>query len=209
MTDIKTIRVIPFSGKAEDWNRWSKTFMATATAKGHREVLRPTDPDKVADAALNTQVYNDLILSCQDDISFGIVDESISTDFVDGDARLAWKNLQEKVEPSTGAAKVQLKQEFHQLKLTSVDEDPDAWITQLELKRRRLKTLGAVIEDEDLILYILNHLPMEYETVVELCEKDLSREMISLKTVKERVRARFTRLQKVTYPHMSLNQYAL
>lgn len=197
MTDIKAIRVIPFSGKAEDWNRWSKTFMATATAKGHREVLRPTDPDKVADAALNIQVYNDLILSCQDDITFGIVDESISKDFLDGDARLAWKNLQAKFEPSTGAAKVQLKQEFHQLKLTSVDEDPDAWITQLELKRRRLKTLGAVIEDDDLILHILNHLPKEYETVVEMCEEDLSRDKISLKTVKERIRARFTRLQKI------------
>ncbi len=199
MTNIKTIRVIlPFSGKAEDWNRWSKTFLATATAKGHREVIRPTDPTKPADAALNIQVYNDLILSCQDDITFGIVDESISTDFLDGDARLAWKNLQEKFEPSTGAAKVQLKQEFHQLKLTSVDEDPDAWITQLELKRRRLKTLGAVIADDDLILHILNHLPKEYETMVELCEEDLSRGEISLNTVKERIRARFNRLQKLS-----------
>ena len=108
MTDMKAIRIIPFSGKAEDWNRWSKTFLATATAKGHREVLRPTDPTTLADAALNVQVYNDLILSCQDDITFGIVDESISTDFRDGDARLAWKNLQEKFEPSTGVAKVQL-----------------------------------------------------------------------------------------------------
>ena len=197
MTDMKAIRIIPFSGKAEDWNRWSKTFLATATAKGHREVLRPTDPTTLADAALNVQVYNDLILSCQDDITFGIVDESISTDFRDGDARLAWKNLQEKFEPSTGAAKVQLKQEFHQLKLSSVDEDPDAWITQLELKRRRLKTLGAAIDEDDLILHILNHLPKEYETVVELCEEDLSRGNINLNTVKERIRARFTRLQKL------------
>ena len=198
MTDMKAIRIIPFSGKAEDWNRWSKTFLATATAKGHREVLKPTDPNNKAEAALNVQVYNDLILSCQDDITFGIVDESISTDFPDGDARLAWKNLQEKFEPSTGAAKVQLKQEFHQLKLSTVDEDPDAWITQLELKRRRLKTLGAVIAEDDLILHILNHLPKEYETVVELCEEDLSRGNINLNTVKERIRARFTRLQKLT-----------
>ena len=197
MSDIKTIRVIPFSGKAEDWNRWSKTFLATATAKGHREVLKPTDPTKLADPVLNIQVYNDLILSCQEDITFGIVDESISTDFLDGDARLAWKNLQDKFEPSTGAAKVQLKQEFHQLRLNSVEEDPDIWITQLELKRRRLKTLGAVIDEDDLILHILNHLPKEYETVVELCEEDLSRGNINLNTVKERIRARFTRLQKL------------
>ena len=197
MSDIKAIRVIPFSGKTEDWNRWSKTFLATATAKGHREVLKPTDPTKAADQALNVQVYNDLILSCQDDITFGIIDESISTAFPDGDARLAWKNLQEKFEPSTGAAKVQLKQEFHQLKLNSVEDDPDIWITQLELKHCRLKTLGAVIEEDDLILHILNHLPKEYETVVELCEEDLSRGKINLNTVKERIRARFNRLQKL------------
>ncbi len=44
---------------------------------------------------------------------------------------------------------------------------------EMELKRRRLKTLGAVIEDDDLILHILNCLPREYETVVELCQEDL------------------------------------
>ena len=197
MSELKTIRVIPFSGKSEDWNRWSKTFLATATVKGYREVLKPSDPTKKANPELNVQVYNDLILSCQEDITFGIVDESISTDYPDGDARLAWKNLQDKFEPSTGAAKVQLKKEFHMLKLTSTDEDPDIWLTELELKRRRFKTLGSIIEDEDLILHILNYLPKEYETVVELCEDDLSRGKIELSTVKERIRAQYNRLQKV------------
>ena len=193
---IKTIRVIPFSGKEEDWNRWSKTFLATAVAKGYREVLKPTDPTVKADAELNVQVYNDLILSCQEEVSFGIIDESVSTDFPDGDARLAWKNLKARYEPNTGAAKVQLKQEFHQMKLESADEDPDPWLTALELKRRRLKTLGTTMEDDDMILHILNNLPKEYETVVELCEEDLSRGNINLATVKERIRARYNRLQK-------------
>lgn len=80
--------------------------------------------------------------------------------------------------------------------MTSADEDPDTWITSLELKRRRLKTLGTTIEDDDMILHILNNLPREYETVVELCEEDLSRGTVNLQTVKERIRARFTRLQK-------------
>ena len=198
MSEMKSIRIIPFSGKSEDWNRWSKTFLATATAKGYREVLKPSDPAIKADSELNVQVYNDLILSCQEDVTFGIIDESVSTDFPDGDARLAWKNLKDRFEPNTGAAKVQLKQEFHQLKLESADEDPDIWITQLELKRRRLQNLGSTIEDDDLILHILNHLPKEYEMVVELCEDDLSNGKIELSTVKERIRARYNRLQKVT-----------
>jgi len=187
---MRVIRVIPFSGKEEDWNRWSKTFLATATAKGYREVLKPSDPSKLADKDLNILVYNDLILSCQEDIAFGIVDESVSAEFPDGDARLAWKNLLARYEPNTGAMKVQLKQEFHLMKLESADEDPDPWLTSLELKRRRLKTLGTNMEDEDVILHILNNLPKEYETVVELCEEDLSRGNVNLNVVKERIRAR-------------------
>ena len=193
---LKTIRVIPFSGKEEDWNRWSKTFMATATVKGYRDVLAPIDPDTDASLEDNIQAYNDLILSCQEDISFGIIDESVTVAFPDGDARVAWKNLKDRYEPNTGAAKVQAKQEFQQLKLASSDDDPDPWLTNLELKRRRLKTLGTNIEDDDMILHILNNLPKEYETVVELCEEDLSKGTVNLQSVKERIRARYTRLQK-------------
>ena len=195
-TTIKTIRIIPFSGKEEDWNRWSKTFLATATVKGYKDVLIPIDADEDAALEDNILAYNDLILSCQEDISFGIIDESVSDSFPDGDARLAWKNLRDRFEPNTGAAKVQLKQEFHQLKLSNGEEDPDPWLTSLELKRRRLRTLGATMEDDDMILHILNSLPKEYETVVELCEEDLSRGNISLTMVKERIRARYKRLLK-------------
>ena len=94
-TTIKTIRIIPFSGKEEDWNRWSKTFLATATVKGYKDVLIPIDADVDAELEDNVLAYNDLILSCQEDISFGIIDESVSETFPDGDARLAWKNLRD------------------------------------------------------------------------------------------------------------------
>ncbi len=66
MTDtIKTIRVILFSGKEEDWNRWSKTFITTSIVKGYQEVIKPSDPEKAATAELNIKVYTDLILSYQ------------------------------------------------------------------------------------------------------------------------------------------------
>jgi uncharacterized protein (DUF885 family) len=105
-------------------------------------------------------------------------------------------SLCDKFEPNTGAAKAQAKQEFYQLKLGNADDDPDPWIISLELKRRRLKTLGTTIEDDDMILHILNNLPKAYETVVELCEEDLSKGIVNLQAVKERIRARYTRIQK-------------
>ncbi len=141
---MKTIRVIPFSGKEDDRNKWSKTFLAIVTAKGYREVLKPSDAEKAAAPEDNINAYNDLILSYQEDISLGIIEESVSETFPDGDARLAWKNLCDRFEPKTGAAKVQIKQEFHQLKLSSAEEDPDPWIISLELERRRLKTLSYI-----------------------------------------------------------------
>jgi hypothetical protein len=82
----------------------------------YRDVLVPIDPDEDAALEDNNLAYNDLILSCQENIAFGIVDESVSVAFPDGDARVAWRNLRARFEPNTGAAKVQLKQEFHQLK---------------------------------------------------------------------------------------------
>jgi len=41
------------------------------------------------------------------------------------------------------------------------------------------------IDDEDLFLHILNHLPKEYETVVELCEEELSGGNLTLPKLKE------------------------
>ena len=63
------------------------------------------DPDK------NINANSDLVLDCQDDVTFGIIKESVSI-FTNGDAILAWKNLLDKFEPSTGAMKVKLKSEF-------------------------------------------------------------------------------------------------
>jgi hypothetical protein len=194
MVDIKAIRVVPFSGKQEDWNRWSKTFLATITAKGFKKVLKPDDPTVDADADHNTQVYGDLILSCQEDIVFGIVDGAVSTGFEDGDARLAWTRLCEKFEPKTGATKVQLKKEFNSCKLQSVDEDPDEWITKLEHIKSRLAALKVTIENEDLMLHILNNLSSEYDNTVEICEEELTVGTLTLDKLKERLRAKFVRI---------------
>ena len=89
----KSVRIIQFSGDQDDWNRWSKQFLAAATTRGYREVLKPSDPTKKADATQNTHAYSELLLASSEDVCFGIVKESVSNDFPDGDARLAWKNL--------------------------------------------------------------------------------------------------------------------
>ena len=50
--DEKTIRILQFSGKEEDWRMWSAKFMAKAKMKGFHEILNGTKSapnDLVAD----------------------------------------------------------------------------------------------------------------------------------------------------------------
>ena len=101
-------------------------------------MLKPTNEKVLADAGKNVNEYSNLMLACQDDVTFGIIEESVSTDFPGGDARLAWKNLFNKFEPNTGAMKVQLKSKCQKMKLVDPDEDPDPWMSKMELIKRRL-----------------------------------------------------------------------
>ena len=133
MSELKTIRVLAFSGQEEDWNKWSKTFLATSTVKGYREALKPTKPQVDAVEDKNVRAYSNLLLSCEDDVIFGIIEESISNKFPEGDARVAWKALCDKLEPQTGAAKVQLKHQFQTSTHSDWTEDPETWINSLEL----------------------------------------------------------------------------
>ena len=68
---FRTIRALPFSGKEEDWNRWSKTFLSTATSRGYQEVLKPTNEKMLDDPDKKINAYIDLMLACQDDVTFG------------------------------------------------------------------------------------------------------------------------------------------
>ena len=103
---VQTICILPFSGKEEDWNCWSKTFMVTAGIRGYRKALIADEEEDMSTAEINLKAYNDLLLSFQDDVTFGIVEEATSEIFKEGDARVAWKNLKKKFEPNTGASKV-------------------------------------------------------------------------------------------------------
>ena len=60
----------------------------------------------------NDTAYNDLLLLCSDEVSFGAVDGALTSKLPDGDAAKPWNNLVAKFEPKTSALLVQLKKEF-------------------------------------------------------------------------------------------------
>ena len=75
-----------------------------SVTKGYHKVLVPKAGAGTQDKDQNTLAYGDLLLACQEDLSFGIVEELVSTSFLDGDARVAWKNLKRRFKPTDRAA---------------------------------------------------------------------------------------------------------
>ena len=111
-TQETTIRILKFGGKYEDWEMWSRKFMAKAMKKKYLTVLTGTKKAPKWDRALdiskpnekelmelweaNHEAYTDLTLSMTDQVPFGLVIESRTEDLPDGDAALAWKSLKAK-----------------------------------------------------------------------------------------------------------------
>jgi gag-polypeptide of LTR copia-type len=189
-------RLMRFSGKQADWRVWSRKFLARATLKKYAGVLTGTlklpdvpTPGKIettteikerqdlqdAFISANSLGYAELISSMFDDVSFSIVDESRTDELPEGDVFLAWSGLKEVFEPSTAASKILLKKQFYESKLHDSTRDPDEWITELALLRQQLKLLKVIIEDDDFVIQIINNLPKEYDSLVELMEDDMSK----------------------------------
>lgn len=110
--------------------------------------------------------YTDLVLACADEINFGIVFNSKSWLFPNGDAYMTWTRLRNKHQPATNTQKIMLRREFHRSKLGKVSKSPDEWIEELEIIRSRLAPLGVQVDDEDLIMQVLEGLPKEYDMIV-------------------------------------------
>ena len=198
----EVLRAIPFSGKKEDWRIWSKCFLARARVKGYKKILIGTvdlpDQNDQGDESsklkkLNELAYNDLMLSFKDEISFSSVEKALTTDYPDGNSRIAWQNLLQKYEPRTSAYKVELKKEFNNSKLIK-GQDPDEWIMELERIKQILEDMNHVIQDEDLKIHVLNNLTPDYETLVERLEAQM--EFIPLSQIKVELRQKFNRMQR-------------
>ena len=189
-----TIRVLPFSGKESKWRMWSRKFIATAMARGYKEVLEPRDPTIAAQETDNDKAYNDLMLSINDEVTFGIVDEALSEAHPTGDARLAWSELKRKFEPKTGFSEVKLKREFNSSQLAE-GEDPDAYVNGLLHKKRQLEVMGTKLSERDVMIHILGSLPSAYDTMVDMAEKDLISGTLTIEILRELLRTKYEKLK--------------
>ena len=147
--DLKSICVIGFIGKTSDWEGWSEKFKARAKRKGYKNMLIgremiPTEseyqgaiarPD-TADSKdikkrseLNEEAFEDSILSInhmtkQGKVTFSLVKNCKSSDYPEGNCKLAWDHLVAKYAPKTAPLLLKLKNQFAYSNL-HVDTHPD------------------------------------------------------------------------------------
>ena len=134
----RTLKILPFSGKAEDWDMWSTQFLARAGRKGYDGVLLGTTavPDEgttltstqTAEAEAkkaNMDAYTDLVLCLKDKITFSLVKGAKTTKLPKGDAHLAWERLKARCVPQTGANLAALIRKFRNNRLVGESLDPE------------------------------------------------------------------------------------
>ena len=212
----KTIRVLPFNGKKENWSVWEEKFLARAKRKGYKKVLlgKETAPkdsetiDERTDAGkekkrlkdANELGFEELILSIDGKskagkVAFALVKGCKSVDYPDGEAALAWMRLTNKFASKNTVSLLKLKREFTN-SMMKTDQDPDEWITELEELQARIKDIAVnkpavQISDEDLMIHTLNYLPRKYDIEKHYCEKKLEAGTLNMSDLRESLGSRY------------------
>ena len=216
MTDLSAIRVIPFSGKCDEWPSWSEKFLAKAKRFGFKDVLlgkvmipKSTEEfDEESDDGkkkarvieLNEIAYTELILSIDvknssGKIAFNLVKGCKSKDYIDGNAALAWERLRNKFEPISAPSMVKLEKQFRQLALQK-NQDPEVWLTELEDLRMKLEDMGSSMSDNQFMIHILNNLTSDYELQLALMERRIGdkEKPLTIDEIRDELNLRFERL---------------
>ena len=67
----------------------------------------------------------------------------------------------------TGESKTRLHKQFSKSELHDVTSDPEDWIPELYYLRGKLKKLGVVIDDTEIITHVLSKIPEEFDNRME------------------------------------------
>ena len=199
MSDMKSIRVINFSGRTSDWEGWSEKFLARSKRKGYKKLLTGKDTipmaeeyekavaegkksgeDTVKFNDLNEEAFEDIILSIdhtmkQGRVAFSLVKNCKTAKHPEGNCKLAWDRLVAKYSPKTAPSLLKLKKNFANSQLEKVEMHPDEWMTELESLRNEIDkiSVSTKMSDEDFMIHVLNNLTKDYDVVLDGMESRL------------------------------------
>jgi hypothetical protein len=227
-SEIKSIRVLEFNGKTSDWEGWSEKFKARAKRKGYKDLLLgkkniPTDneyqqaltvspetsssKETIDLAELNEEAYEDIILSIdhgtkQGKVAFSLIKNCKTSDYPEGNCKLAWDRLVAKYAPKTAPSLLKLKKQFANSLLKN-EVYPDEWITELESLRNDMDSisLSSKMNDQDFMIHILNNLPESYDVILDGMESrfmlpDSDPSKLTIENIRDKLNNRFERITK-------------
>ena len=206
---------LPLFSTKKDWVQWSEIFLARAKRKGYKNllvgeetVIPKSGQDKYTESeqkiiGLNEQAYGDLI-SAMDmkkeggKVAFNLIRATKTSEYKEGNVKLAWKNLENKYNPKTAPCLTKIHREFFGSKLGSKRNDPDTWITHLEELRTQMEEMGSKIDNRQFMVHILNNLTADYEHTVLMLEQKLGKSQedatLTLEELREAVNLKFERM---------------
>ena len=216
--EIKAIRVSPFSGQQDDWDKWSKKYQRIAAERGYLKImlgmeivpndaidieqkvdskyLIPDDERKQMQIArkVNQEGYKDLQLSTSK-LAFQLVSLAKTVDLPSGSLARAWAALKDEYDPSEGEEKINLE-DFQNNKLLNAKFNITEWLAFLSTQVVKLKTLSHQINDDYLMTHILGSLPQEYSTVVDHAKIDWRNKALTLIQLKKNLKEKYMQLRK-------------
>ena len=225
-SEIKSICVLEFNGKTSDWEGWSEKFKARAKRKGYKDLLlgkknsptdseyqqalavspeTPTSKETIVLAELNEEAYEDIILSIdhgtkQGKVAFSLIKNCKSSDYPEGNCKLAWDRLVAKYAPKTAPSLLKLKKQFANSSLKN-EVYPDEWVTELESLRNDMDSisLSSKMSDQDFMIHILNNLPESYDVILDGMESrlmlpDSDPNKLTIENIRDKLNSRFERI---------------
>ena len=214
--ELKAIKVPKFTGKENEWDRWSEKFVALARARGFAGILLGTEQAPNADKEIdrmksdgsydltdderkkkkrlrqaNGNAYINLQLSCEE-LAYYMVSLAKTEELLDGCTRDAWERLTSEYDLTEGEDKITLLSMFQQNRLEDVRTNITVWLTLMAIQVNKLKKLNHVLDEEYQITHILASLPREYSSDVEQVkiERRTSSALITMDEVKKSLKER-------------------
>ena len=189
-TGLASVKVIPFSGKDEEWREWSKKVLAFATVKGWQKALFST-------SSQDKEVTDQMMVSALNFLTMSLTDQAFA--FVENapNAAQVWDELNEEFEPCEDTDVYELQEEFTRCKLLHTRENPTLWFKRLEHLNQRLRKIDPKYKknDDDVKIHVRVNLPEGlYSELITKTRDELK--TMSVKDFKKQIKShwrRFTR----------------
>jgi hypothetical protein len=181
MSDLKTMKLVQFSGDASEWRDWRSVFESylrktsreeynilkeTTTARNEEKELKFSKDDQTALVSL----FDTLNITCRGAASATI--RALSKNDTDKGSK-AWVALLEKYEVNTRTRFVSVHHSLLEAKLDI--RDPDKYFHEVDQLRKQLQDLSSekrLIPDDEMISFALYALPKEIDYLRSILEAD-------------------------------------